>query len=222
MTESHRQHLREIKTKHGMCGTRLYWVWASIIGRTSNPNNQDYHDYGGRGITVCSEWRDASTFIEWALKNGYREGLRIERIDNENGYSPDNCRWATDKEQARNKRNNRVIEFRGERHCLSEWAEITGLPSHTIKSRLNLGWTAEDALTVPQGERKTNRPIIQLTVGGEFVRTFGAAAKVEKELGYNAGNIGKICKGKGKTIGGYKWKYCEALVPVCSTMTYIW
>lgn len=91
--------------KHGDSKTKLYYVWAEMIQRCTNPKHRRFEDWGGRGIEVCDEWKnDYSAFKEWALENGYREGLTIDRINNDMGYSPDNCRWATVNEQNKNKR----------------------------------------------------------------------------------------------------------------------
>lgn len=101
----HRKRTSEVHKTHGQSGSRIYKVWGSIKSRCSNPKNEEYHNYGGRGIRVCDDWNsNFESFYEWSLDNGYTECLTIDRIDNDKGYSPDNCRWTTTLEQGRNKR----------------------------------------------------------------------------------------------------------------------
>ena len=96
-------------TVHGGATTKLYGVWSSMKHRCTNPHDKRFKDYGGRGITVCQEWlHDFSAFQTWALSNGYQEGLTVDRINNDGGYSPNNCRWATMKEQMANQRPRRT------------------------------------------------------------------------------------------------------------------
>lgn len=121
---------------HKQSGSRLYWIWQAMKDRCLNKNNKNYSRYGGRGITICDEWKDDfANFYEWALKNGYRDTLTIDRIDNNKGYFPDNCRWLTNKEQSRNRRNNIVVSYNGEEMTLIEASEKSGLSYSALNAR---------------------------------------------------------------------------------------
>ena len=146
----HREQLVERNSTHGFCGTRLYNIWGLMVQRCYNQNVPCYEAYGGRGIGICLEWReDFQAFYEWAMGNGYKENLTIDRIDNNKGYSPDNCRWVTRKVQANNTRRNHYITHNGETHTLSEWAGFLGLNPDTLGSRIYRGWDVDKALTTP-------------------------------------------------------------------------
>ncbi len=123
--------------KHGGNNTRLFFTWKSMLDRCRRPKNKQYKDYGGRGITVCSEWEDFTVFREWALNNGYTDSLTIDRIDNDKGYCPSNCRWANKYTQSNNKSNNRKITYRGETKTLAQWCKELNLNYGTVSSRLN-------------------------------------------------------------------------------------
>lgn len=147
-TEEYQKQKGERQKKHGMTGTQLFKCWQGIKNRCNNPNMENYPNYGGRGITYCKEWQNFEPFMNWALANGYQEGLSIDRIDVNGNYEPSNCRWITMKEQCRNKRDNHYLTYNGETHCIAEWAEITGLKAVTIKRRImTYKWSVEKTLT---------------------------------------------------------------------------
>lgn len=130
---------KTIGLKHGMSRTKFYKMYDSIKKRCLNKNNKDYKNYGGRGIKICEEWLNKENgfinFYNWAIENGYKEGLSIDRINNNGNYEPKNCRWITNKEQQRNTRNNVFLNYKGETHCLVEWSEILGISKTCIKGR---------------------------------------------------------------------------------------
>ena len=134
-------------TKHGGRHTRLYEIWRSMKQRCSNPNKINYERYGGRGISVCEEWKNSyQAFREWALSNGYRDDLSLDRIDNSGNYEPSNCRWETATAQSNNRRSNHTLTVNGETHTIAEWARITGINQGNILARVRLGWSPEKAL----------------------------------------------------------------------------
>jgi len=131
--------------KHGKAGTREYGAWANIIQRCYNPNSTHYSCYGGRGVTVCEEWL---TFDGFVKDMGERpEGMTVDRIDNNKSYSKDNCKWATRKTQANNRRTNVVLEYKGKSMTIAQWAREIGLSKNALTSRIQRGWTIERALT---------------------------------------------------------------------------
>ena len=138
-------------TKHGLEHTRLYGIWSDMRLRCYDEKNIAYHRYGGRGITICDEWKnDVKAFYDWATANGYKDSLTIERIDNDGNYCPENCRWATVKEQASNRRSNILVTHNGKTQTMKEWAHEVGIPYKAVWARMQkLGWSAERALTEP-------------------------------------------------------------------------
>lgn len=140
--------------KHAKLGT-LYpkerHAWRGMIDRCHNGRCRDFPRWGGRGIIVCERWRESfDAFVE-DMGLAPARGSTIDRIDNDGPYSPENCRWATVRQQARNRRSSRLITFRGQTRSLAEWVEVTGISRTAIKGRLRLGWPVEEALTVPMG-----------------------------------------------------------------------
>lgn len=129
---------------HHKAGTRLYSIWAGIKERCFNSNHKNYDRYKGRGITMCDEWKDDfMSFYNWAIKNGYKNGLTIERINNDGNYSPANCRWATREEQANNTSRNHFIVFNGEKHTIADWAKKFDIDYKRLNNRINSGLPLE-------------------------------------------------------------------------------
>lgn len=136
---------------HRMTGTRIYRIWGNLVSRCCDCNNPAFNNYGGRGITVCDEWKNSfEEFYRWALESGYTDDMTIDRIDNDSGYCPENCRWSTKIEQANNTRNNIFYMYKGELLTLAEISRICGVPYKTLHRRIrSLGWDLQRATTEP-------------------------------------------------------------------------
>lgn len=134
--------------RHGMTGTAIHNAWRHMKGRCSNPKIRNFHNYGGRGIRVCERWLSFANFYE-DMAVGHFEGASIDRIDNDGNYEPGNCRWATPKEQGRNRRTNRTVTYRGKTMTLIEAIESSGKTSALVNNRLSRGWTLTRALEEP-------------------------------------------------------------------------
>ena len=122
--------------KHLKSNTNLYTIWQDVKKRCYNPNYKSYSRWGGRGITVCDEWKnDFMSFYKWSVENGYQDGLTIDRIDNNGNYEPSNCRWVTQKEQANNRSSNIDITIGNSTRTLKEWCEIFELDYKVVNAR---------------------------------------------------------------------------------------
>ena len=130
------------------CSSGLYNSWKHMKERCYNPYCREYRHWGGRGITVCDAWKNEFlAFKEWALANGYEEGLTIDRINNDGNYEPSNCRWATRKVQSNNRRGLHHLTYKGVTKTITEWSAITGIPLTTLYMRLTAyGWSVEKAI----------------------------------------------------------------------------
>lgn len=152
--------LKAVNTKHGDTPgghwNRLYRIWSLMKDRCNNPNTQAYKDYGARGIRVCDEWLSYIAFKEWAMTHGYEEALTIDRIDVNKGYQPDNCRWVSMSEQAKNRRFCVYITIDGVKHHMAEWGRIYHIQPTTISARIRSGWDPVRAVTTPVAKRSNN------------------------------------------------------------------
>ena len=132
--------------KHGLTGTRLHNIWRGMKGRCYMKGHGEYKHYGAKGITVCPEWlgqNGAENFAKWAIENGYQDNLTLDRKESTKGYSPDNCRWVTQKVQQNNRGNNHLITYDGETLTAAQFAEKYNMNYSTLITRLHRGWDIE-------------------------------------------------------------------------------
>ena len=133
--------------KHGLNNHPLHGVWHNMKDRCYRELCSEYQRYGGRGITVCDEWlHDFQSFYDWAITHGYTKGLTIDRIDNDGNYEPNNCRWATQKEQQNNRSTNHHLTYNGKTMTISEWADELSVPAYMIRNRVKKGMPIEKIL----------------------------------------------------------------------------
>lgn len=152
------ENLTATRSTHGKSRTRLYRVWAAMLDRCRNPNDKHFADYGGRGIVVCLRWE--KDFAAFAADMGERPGpqFMLDRVNNDGPYSPDNCRWASPTEQARNRRGVRLISFNGENLTIAEWADRLGLSVSMLKTRISRRkMPVEEAFTAPSRYRERKK-----------------------------------------------------------------
>ena len=155
-----REKSRERATTHGKHNTKIYKTWKNMKERVLNPNNTRYKNYGERGIKICDEWKDSfESFYNWAMNNGYKEGLTIERKNVNGDYCPENCEWITFEEQRHNKTKNSThwIEYNGQKLTMKQWSELLNINYKTLENRINkYHWSIEKALTTPTKKEKLN------------------------------------------------------------------
>ena len=134
-------------TIHNLSNTKIYNAYCAMIQRCYNENNKNYKDYGGRGIKICDEWlQDFMNFYNWAINNGK---LTIDRVDNNRGYEPNNCRWVTMKVQSMNRRNNLKFKYKGKERTVKELANIAGITEKQFRHRLERGWSIFRIINTP-------------------------------------------------------------------------
>lgn len=137
---------------------RLHQIWTNMKMRCFDSNQSVYSYYGGRGITVCEDWKNSfKQFYDWALNNGYQSHLTLDRIDVNGNYEPNNCRWTTYEVQSNNKTCNRFITYNNQTKTIGQWAKITGLTWDIIDWRLKKGWPIEQVLNFPRCKNQMDR-----------------------------------------------------------------
>ena len=150
--------LMERNITHNQRHTKLYEVWKTMKQRCYNPNNRSYHNYGGRGISICDEWKNNfESFYIWSKNNGYKEELTIDRIDVNGNYDPCNCRWTTKLIQANNTRTNKYVTINNETKTVSEWCRFYNISNSAVYLRVKNGMSLLDALTTPSKRPKTSK-----------------------------------------------------------------
>jgi hypothetical protein len=143
--------------RHNLSNHKLYYIWLNMRARCYNENDTHYNRYGGRGIIICDEWKeDFKVFYDWSINNGFKDGLTIDRKNNDGDYTPINCRWVDKIIQANNRCSNRIIEAFGQKKTLAEWSKDSNYSQNkvsTIRHRIDiLKWTPEDAISKPLTE----------------------------------------------------------------------
>ena len=179
-----------------------------MILRCYEPQSKSYESYGARGISVCQEWRDSfEAFSDWAVENGWKPGLTIERHDVNSGYSPYNCSFVTRREQNYNLQNSIYITIDGVSKSLPEWCDIFGVKRGMVANRINRGETDPKKIFFNGDIRDYGRRIIQLTVGGDVIKIYKNAREASDASGISLSAIHNCCKGRCLTSGGYVWQY---------------
>jgi hypothetical protein len=153
-----RKELGYARRKHGRSHTIEHNTWQRMKQRCYNPNDRRFASYGGRGITVCDRWKNSFDHFLQDMGNSPSPRHSLDRLDNNGHYEPANCRWATNTEQCRNTRRNRLLTHRGKTQSVADWSDETGIPSIVIRTRIDkLGWGVHDALSVPVDINKRHK-----------------------------------------------------------------
>jgi hypothetical protein len=186
-----------------MSNTYEHLTWKRMRKRCSNPNATQFQDYGGRGIKVCERWKKFENFL---ADMGTRPGIgySIDRIDVNGNYCPENCRWATAKEQANNTRRNRILVAFGKEMTLKQWAETTGLPDYCIRLRIDrYNWSIEQALSTPR------RPTTSKTGSTSTMNNFHPELAAEFATAVESGDILMAAYKFGLLVNDAQWQGCS-------------
>lgn len=195
-----RADIEKLKTERAEFDAKSRFIlrnkWHHIMRRCYDKNNPSYKDYGGRGILVCKRFQKFEGFYNWAIQSGFNPELTIDRIDNNKGYWPSNCRWATKKEQARNTRRNKRVTYNGETKCIAEWAEQIGLSHYGLSMRLSRGLSPDEALSRPRFDRSKTE--VAKGVYGLIIHNLpsGAQKEISKLTGLSPSTVSLSLRGK--------------------------
>ena len=190
---------------------RIKKIFNHMKDRCYNKNDTRYYDWGGRGIIICKEWlENPDSFVDWAINAGYKQGLSIDRIDNNKGYSPENCRWVTLAENNQNRRSSRYFTINGETKNLQQWCDAYSVPWSMVNKRLELGWDIEKALTTPKLKRDTES-FIGKTFGYLTVKKFNNISKNRQSIYECECVCGNICYVSGDKLKSGHTKSCGCM-----------
>lgn len=203
---------RETNSTHRMSKSRAFRIWSEMRTRCNNPNSTCYKRYGARGISVCDRWNESFPAFYEDMGDPPGPDFSIERIDNNGNYEPSNCRWATAKEQARNRSSSAIVNFRGKDMTIAELAETTGVRYGILESRVvKYRWSVEEAVTIPPRKRRKSslcggKAVSQFTTDGVLVHEWESMARASRALNIDVKRISACSTGRQKTAGGYVWK----------------
>lgn len=209
---------------YGLRNTRIASIYNGMIQRCYNKNQKAYKYYGERGVTVCNQWKDEKygfiNFYIWSVNNGYKDGLTIDRVNINDQYSPENCRWATMKEQANNTRRNHFIEYKGNVYTLSELAQKCNMNVSSLSYRLkrfkndiDLALSLPINYVHPQNNGKTVYQYKYIIKKGKkelsFVSSYSSVKEASEKTNVLHSSIAKCCRGDkwAKSAGGFIWSY---------------
>lgn len=198
------------RQKHKKTGNRIYNIYRGMKTRCYTSSDYHYQWYGAKGIKVCEEWlNDFMSFYNWALNNGYKDNLTIDRINNEGDYEPNNCRWITIKEQCNNRRTNNLITINGITHTISEWSKLSGINRKAIHRKQQKGVHGEDLLAPVKSPKKCK--IVQKDLNNNIIKIWDSLQQIQNETNFSKNSIICVCKKKEyhKTAYGFKWEYLE-------------
>lgn len=194
------------RTKHGLSRSRVYSIWRCMRARCDVSRKHVEARYAGRGIVVCDAWQKFENFF---ADMGFPPTANhsIDRVDNDKGYSKENCRWATYVEQARNTDANAYIKVGDERRCKSEWCEVKGISRSNLDARVRKGVTGEALFVKPRAQQRQGRPVASFREDSFIVDVFPNAKQAACDTGIGYASIHKCLAGYRPQGGGRVWTY---------------